>query len=196
MLLPLTAIVGFAGLAMAGCASEPMASVAYVDSKDMGLKAEVDQINTQVASLNTQVAEANRTAQLASAKADEASRKAAGDFQHHVLYSDDSIMFETAKADLSQDAQAKLTAFADKLKTDNQNVYIEIQGYTDSRGSPNYNMNLGEKRADSVQKYLADQGIPLYRMSTISYGEDKPKAPNDTSEGRDMNRRAALIVEN
>jgi outer membrane protein OmpA-like peptidoglycan-associated protein len=41
-----------------------------------------------------------------------------------------------------------------------------------------------------------DQGIPLYHMSTISFGKEKPKAPNDTANGRDMNRRAALVVEN
>ncbi len=196
LLLPLTAAAAFVGLAMAGCASEPMATVAYVDQKDSGLKSEIDSLNTQVSSLNTQVAQANATAQMASAKADEAGRKAAGDFEHRVLFTDDSIQFDTAKSDLSQDDQAKLTAFAEKLKTDNQNVYIEIQGHADGRGAPTYNMALGTKRADAVRRYLSDQGIPAYRMSTISFGEEKPKAPNDTSEGRDMNRRAVLVVEN
>src|ERR1700761_942132 len=113
-LLLLTAAVSFAGLAMAACESEPMATVAYVDMKDGGLKGEIDQLNSQVQTLNTQVAQANSTAQQASAKADEAGRKAAGDFAHHVLFTDDSIQFDTAKSDLSQDSQAKLTAFAEK----------------------------------------------------------------------------------
>jgi outer membrane protein OmpA-like peptidoglycan-associated protein len=195
-LLPVAAVAGLLGLSLAGCQSEPMATVAYVDMKDAALKGQIDQASSQIQTLNTQVAEAARTAQLASAKADEAGRKAAGDFQHHVLYSDDTIQFDTAKADLSQEDQTKLSAFADKIKSDNQNVYIEIQGFTDSRGSPNYNMALGEKRADAVRRYLMDQGIPLYHMSTISFGEEKPKAPNDTTEGRDMNRRAAVVVEN
>jgi outer membrane protein OmpA-like peptidoglycan-associated protein len=195
-LLLLTAVVSFAGLAMAACESEPMATVAYVDMKDGALKGDIDQLNTQVQSLNTQVAQANATAQQASAKADEAGRKAAGDFNHQVLFTDDTIQFETAKWDLSQENQTKLAAFADKLKSDNRNVYIEIQGHGDARGGENYNMSLGEKRAGTVQRYLIDQGIPLYRMSTISYGKDKPKAPNDTAEGREMNRRAVLVVEN
>jgi outer membrane protein OmpA-like peptidoglycan-associated protein len=193
--LLLTAAIAVAGLAMAACESEPMASVAYVDSKDTGLKGEIDQLNGQVQSLNTQVAAANATAQQASMKADEAGRKAAGDFAHQVLYTDDSIQFETGKSDLSQEDQTKLAAFADKLKSDNRNVYIEIQGFTDSKGGPKSNMSLGERRADAVQRYLLDQGIPLYRMSTISFGEEKPKAPNDTSEGREMNRRAVLVVQ-
>ncbi len=194
--LLLSAAIACTGLAMAACQSEPMASVAYVDMKDAGLKGEIDQVSGQVQTLNTQVAEANRTAQLASAKADEASRKAAGDFAHHVLFTDDSIQFETAKSDLSTDDQAKLTAFAEKIKSDNQNVYIEIQGHADSRGGNTYNMGLGAKRADAVRRYLMDQGIPLYHMSTISFGDDRPKAPNTTTEGRDMNRRAVLVVEN
>jgi outer membrane protein OmpA-like peptidoglycan-associated protein len=194
--LLLTAAIAIAGLGMAACESEPMASVAYVDSKDTGLKGEVDQLSSQVASLNTQVAAANAAAQQASMKADEAGRKAAGDFAHQVLFTDDTIQFETAKSDLSQEDQTKLTAFADKLKSDNQNVYIQIQGHGDAKGTPKYNMALGERRAEAVQRYLIDQGIPLHRMSTISYGEEKPKAPNDTPEGREMNRRAVLVVEN
>jgi outer membrane protein OmpA-like peptidoglycan-associated protein len=181
---------------MAACESEPMASVAYVDMKDAALKGQVDQLNGQVASLNTQVAEANRTAQLASTKADEAGRKAAGNFNHQVLFSDDTIQFETAKADLSQEDQTKLMAFAEKIKSDNQNVYIEIQGHADARGGSNYNMELGEQRADAVRRFLMDQGIPLYHMSTISFGKDKPKADNATKEGQEMNRRAVLVVEN
>jgi outer membrane protein OmpA-like peptidoglycan-associated protein len=194
--LLLTAAVSFAGLAMAACESEPMASVAYVDMKDSGLKAQADALNSQVASLNTQVAEVNRAAQQASAKADEAGRKAAGSFEHHVLFTDDSIQFDTNKADLSADNQAKLTAFAEKIKSDNQNVYIEIQGHGDSRGSAKLNLALGEKRADAVRRYLMDQGIPLYHMSTISYGEERPKGDNATKEGQDTNRRAVLVVEN
>jgi outer membrane protein OmpA-like peptidoglycan-associated protein len=195
-LLLLTAAVSFAGLAMAACESEPMASVAYVDMKDSGLKAQADQLNSQVASLNTQVAEVNRAAQQASAKADEAGRKAAGNFEHHVLFTDDSIQFDTNKSELSQDNQAKLTAFAEKIKSDNQNVYIEIQGHGDSRGSAKLNMALGEKRADAVRRYLMDQGIPLYHMSTISFGEERPKGDNATTQGQDVNRRAVLVVEN
>jgi outer membrane protein OmpA-like peptidoglycan-associated protein len=194
--LLLTAAIAFTGLAMAACESEPMASVAYVDMKTSGLKGEIDQLNGQVQTLNTQVAQANATAQQASAKADEAGRKAAGDFEHKVLFTDDSIMFDTSKSELSQEDQAKLTAFVQKLKTDNQNVYIEIQGHADNRGNPGYNMALGARRADAVRRYLVDQGVPTYRLSTISYGEEKPKGPNDTAQGRDMNRRAVLVVEN
>jgi outer membrane protein OmpA-like peptidoglycan-associated protein len=194
--LLLTAAVSFAGLAMAACESEPMASVAYVDMKDGGLKGNVDQLASQVQTLNTQVAQANAAAQQASAKADEAGRKAAGNFEHHVLFTDDSIQFDTNKAELSADNQAKLMAFAEKIKSDNQNVYIEIQGHGDSRGSAKLNMALGEKRADAVRRYLMDQGIPLYHMSTISFGEERPKGDNATTEGQDVNRRAVLVVEN
>ena len=194
--LPLTAAAAFVGLTMAGCASEPMATVAYVDMKDSALKADLDAANSQIASLHTQVAEANQAAQLASSKADEAGRKAAGDFNHHVLFTDDSITFDTNKWALSQENQAKLTAFAEKIKSDNQNVYIEIQGHGDYRGSADRKLVLGERRANTVRRYLMDQGIPLYHMSAISYGEERPKAANGTAEGHEANRRAVLVVEN
>jgi outer membrane protein OmpA-like peptidoglycan-associated protein len=195
-LLLISAAVACTGLAMAGCQSEPMATVAYVDMKANGLMGQIDQLNGQVQTLNTQVAQANSTAQQASAKADEASRKAAGNFEHSVLYTDDSIRFDTSKSDLSQEDQANLMAFAQKLKTDNQNVYIEIQGHADSRGTNAYNMALGGRRAESVRRFLSDQGVPTWRMSTISLGDEKPKAPNDTPDGKAMNRRAVLVVEN
>ena len=81
-----------------------------------------------------------------------------------------------------------------RLKSENKNVYLEIQGYTDSTGTPDYNDKLGEARAEAVRKYLNQQGIALNRMATISYGQEQPVAPNDTREGRAQNRRVAIVV--
>ena len=98
--------------------------------------------------------------------------------------SDDSVKFPTDVHALSPEAQQRLNELADKLKMENQNVYLEIQGHTDARGSADYNDKLGEERADAVRRYLNQQGVALNRMSTISYGKDSPVAPNDTSQGR------------
>jgi len=193
--LLLTAAIVFAGLTMSACATED-----YVDQHDAALKAElsgrIDQVNSQVEALNGQVANANSTAQAANAKAEEAASQAKGNFDHHVLFSDDSILFDTNKWALSQENQSKLAAFAEKIKNDNQNVYIEIQGHGDSRGSKAHNAMLGEKRADAVRRYLMDQGIPLYHMTTISFGEERPTSTNATAQGQQENRRAVLVVEN
>jgi len=74
-------------------------------------------------------------------------------------------------------------------------AFIEIQGHTDSIGSESYNLELGYKRAESAMRYLnMEQGIPLFRMNVISYGEFKPIADNATKEGRAQNRRVTLVA--
>jgi outer membrane protein OmpA-like peptidoglycan-associated protein len=104
------------------------------------------------------------------------------------------VKFPVNVHQLSPEAQARLTEFAQKLKGENQNVYLEIQGHTDSRGSEELNERLGAERAEAVRRFLNQQGIALNRMSTISYGKDSPVAPNDTPEGRAQNRRVVIIV--
>ncbi len=68
-------------------------------------------------------------------------------------------------------------------------ITVSIEGHTDSIGSDAYNMGLGQRRADSVESYLVAQGISACRLSTVSFGEGKPAASNDTEEGRAQNRR-------
>lgn len=74
-------------------------------------------------------------------------------------------------------------------------INVRIEGNTDSVGSDAYNMDLGQRRADSVESYLVSKGVSASRLSTVSHGESKPAASNDTAEGRAENRRVELIVE-
>ena len=90
--------------------------------------------------------------------------------------------------------QTSLSAFAQKLLSDNQDVYLEIEGHADSRGDPASNNAHGMKRAVATRDFVAQQGIPLHRMSVVSYGEIKPAASNDTAEGQAANRRASIVV--
>jgi OOP family OmpA-OmpF porin len=76
-----------------------------------------------------------------------------------------------------------------------QSTNVRIEGNTDSIGSDAYNMKLGQRRADSVESYLVGKGIAASRLSSVSYGETKPVASNDTDEGRAQNRRVDLVVE-
>ena len=76
-----------------------------------------------------------------------------------------------------------------------QSINVRIEGHTDSVGSDAYNMKLGQRRADSVESYLVGKGISASRLSTVSFGETKPIASNDTAEGRAQNRRVDLVVE-
>jgi outer membrane protein OmpA-like peptidoglycan-associated protein len=139
--------------------------------------------------------EAGSKAEKAGTRADEAYTLAKGKLLYSVVISEVAGQFALSKSDLSDGAKKTLDELATKLKSENANVYLEIQGHTDSTGSEEYNLVLGQRRADAVRQYLnAADGIPLHKMSVISFGESKPIADNGTREGRAQNRRVEIRV--
>jgi peptidoglycan-associated lipoprotein len=74
------------------------------------------------------------------------------------------------------------------------NVKIQIEGHCDERGTTEYNVALGERRANSTKRYLLSLGIPADHLSTISYGEEKPVDPGHTEDAWAKNRRAHFII--
>jgi len=160
-----------------------------------------DYVNKHVAVVQDQVhehdahlAQLDQNTQAALDRATAAGKLAEGKFDYSLVMSDDSAHFPVSGSELSPDETARLTDFATKLKGDNKNVYLEIQGYTDSTGSPQGNYRLGADRAEAVRRYLSQQGVALNRMSTISYGQDNPVASNDNRAGRAQNRRVVVVV--
>ena len=115
---------------------------------------------------------------------------------YEVVLSQDQGDFKFGNADLPDGAREEIDRLAGQLKSDApKNVYIEIEGHTDATGEPEVNERLGLERAEGVKRYLHESHqIPLHRMNTISYGEEKPVAPNDTREGRAQNRRVVVRV--
>jgi outer membrane protein OmpA-like peptidoglycan-associated protein len=114
---------------------------------------------------------------------------------YEVTLSEDQGNFKFGSADLPDEAKARLDDVVNKLKADPQNVFIEIEGHTDNVGSTLGNERLGMERAETVKRYLYEQHqIPLHKMNVISFGEEKPVAPNNTRDGRAMNRRVVLKV--
>ena len=112
-----------------------------------------------------------------------------------VTLSEDQGNFKFGGADLPDEAKARLDQMISELKTTPQNIYIEIEGHTDSVGSAELNEHLGLERADAVKRYLYEQHqVPLHKINVISYGEDKPVAPNNTRDGRAQNRRVVVKV--
>jgi OOP family OmpA-OmpF porin len=81
------------------------------------------------------------------------------------------------------------------VMNEHPSINVSVEGHTDSVGSDQYNLGLGQRRADSVESYLVSRGISASRLSTVSHGESKPVASNDTAEGRAENRRVELIVQ-
>jgi outer membrane protein OmpA-like peptidoglycan-associated protein len=112
-----------------------------------------------------------------------------------VTLSEDQGNFRFGNADLPDEAKARLDQMIGQLKTNTQAVFIEIEGHTDNVGSNTLNERLGLERADAVKRYLYEQHqVPLHKINVISYGEEKPVAPNNTREGRAQNRRVVVKV--
>jgi outer membrane protein OmpA-like peptidoglycan-associated protein len=207
-----TAVVGIAMVAMAlglsGCATktyvqEQVGQAAKVSDTKIGeVQKQVEASQMDVAGLkksdadqNQKIAQLSDTAKDALARAQEAGKLAKGKFLYEVTLTDESVKFGFNRSELSAEAKAALDAFAKKLLAENKNVYVEVQGHTDSIGSAEYNLSLGQARAEAVMRYLNMQhGFPLHRMNAISYGSGKPIADNKSSKGRGQNRRVALVV--
>lgn len=103
-----------------------------------------------------------------------------------------TIYFDYDKAQLSSDARKKLAQNADWIKS-NSGYTVQVEGHTDERGSVEYNLALGERRAKSVRAYLESLGIDGKRMTIISYGEEKPIDPSHEESAWSKNRRANFV---
>ena len=149
-----------------------------------------------------------RAAAEAKRKADEAKRKAEADAaetakkqssahacqdQLMATASESGINFGRASADLAKSSSPTLDKLA-KIANSCPDTRIEISGHTDSEGIPERNNPLSERRAKAVLDYLTNSGVEASRLSSSGYGADRPKATNDTAEGRAINRRIEFAV--
>ncbi|MEN3974047.1 OmpA family protein [Emcibacter sp. SYSU 3D8] len=172
-------------LLLGGCATEK-----YVDQKVAALEAQVnaqDQARgQQISTLDVRVAAVEQAAREAMERANAAAR---GKFAYSVVATVDVGPFKVGGSTLTDDGKAKLSNLAGQLKSANRGVSIEVQGYTDESGSAAANYKLGWQRAETVRRFLGQQGVPLRHMASISYGEDA-----QTPGGRKENRRVVVVV--
>jgi len=155
----------------------------------------LDDQELKIGEVSLALDEASQTAREAFERAQKAGKLAEGKLLFETVLSDENVRFDFDQADLGADARAALDSFAAQLITANEQIYIEIQGHTDSTGEESYNLELGYERAQAVLRYLnMRHGLPLHRTSAISYGESAPVADNSTREGRAKNRRVVLVV--
>jgi outer membrane protein OmpA-like peptidoglycan-associated protein len=158
------------------------------------VESQVEQTQTKVREHDQKITELDKTTRDALERAQAAGKLAEGKFVYSLVLSDDAVKFPVDGHELSKEAMEKLDDFAGRLKTENKNVYLEIQGHTDATGSDMYNYKLGEERAEAVRRYLNQKGVALNRMSTISYGKTEPVEDNKTKDGRAKNRRVVVVV--
>lgn len=103
-----------------------------------------------------------------------------------------TVFFEFDSATLSAETRKTLADNADWLKR-NANATVQIEGHCDSRGSVEYNLALGERRALAVRSYLVSLGIDVTRLPVLSMGEEKPIAMGDSDDAYAKNRRAHFV---
>jgi OOP family OmpA-OmpF porin len=105
-----------------------------------------------------------------------------------------TVTFKVNSAVLSDDAKRTLDGIAGTVASQKSGFMVEIQGFTDSTGSEAYNNTLSERRAEVVKRYLVSKNVPLYRISIVGLGEEKPVADNKTRQGREQNRRVEVRI--
>jgi outer membrane protein OmpA-like peptidoglycan-associated protein len=148
---------------------------------------------------------ANTRAEAANARANEVSKEvntrvdevvaSSRRLVYEVTLSEDQGNFRFGRTELPDEAKSRLDSLVGQLKSDPKGIYIEIEGHTDNVGSKELNDRLGLERAETVKRYLYEQHqVPLHKINVISYGEDKPVAPNRTRQGRSQNRRVVVRI--
>jgi len=105
-----------------------------------------------------------------------------------------TITFDVNKANLSNEAKRSLDRIASDNPEQRTGYMLEVQGFTDTTGSEQYNIGLSQRRAEAVERYLVSKNVPLFRISIVGLGKDNPVADNKTAQGRAQNRRVEVRV--
>ncbi len=192
--------VGILLSGMTGCVTEEYVKdqIAVIDTQIGEVRKKTEVNRMEIASLKKsadQMRKHSKTVQEAMSRAEEAHKLAKGKLLYEATISGESAYFGFDESSLSDEARMCLEVFAGVVKTENKNVYIEIQGHTDNIGTEEHNLKLGQARAEGVMRYLhMEHGIPLHRMNAFSYGESKPVVDNSTPSNRAKNRRVMIVV--
>jgi peptidoglycan-associated lipoprotein len=164
-------------------------------------EARIGEVDQKAQAAGQSAAQAGKRADDARAAADavnaraDAIERASKRLVYEVTLSEDKGGFKFGKAAMPDEAKADLDQLVQQLKSNPNGAYIEIEGHTDNTGSKELNYKLGLERAEAVKRYLYEQHqVPLHKISVISYGEEKPIAPNNTKAGRAQNRRVVIKV--
>jgi peptidoglycan-associated lipoprotein len=165
--------------------------ITEVDSKAAAANDSASKANAAAAEAANRATEVGRTAETRATSIEGEMRK----LIFETVLSEDRGEFKLGKADLPPDATGAIDTMVNQLKADKKAVWVEIEGHTDSTGDKKLNEQLGLNRAEAVKRYLYEKHqIPLHKINVISYGEEKPVAPNNTRAGRAQNRRVVIKV--
>ena len=165
--------------------------ITEVDSKAAAAGESANKANAAAAEAANRAVEVGKTAETRAAGIEAETRK----LIFETVLSEDRGQFKLGKAELPEDATAAIDNMVNTLKADKKALWVEIEGHTDNVGDAKYNESLGLLRAEAVKRYLYEKHqVPLHKINVISYGEEKPVAPNKTRDGRAQNRRVVIKV--
>jgi outer membrane protein OmpA-like peptidoglycan-associated protein len=154
----------------------------------------ITEVDTKAQQAGQRADEARAAADAVNTRAD-AIEKASKRIVYEVVLSEDKGNFKFGKATMPDESKADIDQLVQKLKAEPNGAYIEIEGHTDNRGTNLVNYRLGLERAENVKRYIYEQHqVPLHKINVISFGEEKPIAPNNTKDGRAQNRRVVIKV--
>ena len=180
-----------ASLAAGGCKKKPVVAPAPVVNQD-SINAEnarrAEQARLEQMRRDSLAREQSRADSIRAAR--EGTNRAVADARATIT---NPVMFEFDKSDLTADDVARLDAKIPLLNV-NPDLRIRVAGHTDSRGSDEYNMALGQRRAASAKRYLTQHGISTGRIETVSFGEERPVATGDDENSMAQNRRAEFEI--
>jgi peptidoglycan-associated lipoprotein len=188
-LIVILGMICLASLLAWGCATKSfvLQKTDEVDAKTKANKAKIDKLETDLSATDAKADQALSEARKALKKAEEA----AGYVNYGVI-GEREINFDFDRFDLTLSAKDILDDIGATMQG-NPALIMEIEGHCDNTGPENYNLALGQRRTESVKRYLADRfGIAIHRFFQISHGEYKPKELNDSRSGREANRRAVV----
>jgi len=165
-----------------------------VDQRAAAAGQSARQANDAATAANSAASAANNAAKAVDTKVDTMD-KANRRLVYEVVLNEDQGNFKFGKSALPDEAKQAIDQMVAQIKQDPKNIYFEIEGHTDSIGDKTTNERIGLERAEAVKRYLYEQyQIPLHKMNVISYGKEKPVAPNKTKAGRAQNRRVVIKV--
>jgi outer membrane protein OmpA-like peptidoglycan-associated protein len=171
------------------------ASQAATNQKIESVASQVEDLQQKQQQTDIRLDQLSQSAQEALKRAQEAGVLAKGKVVFEQSFSEDRVKFKLDSYELDQNAKSALDEFANRVKGLTSQYFVEVQGHTDDTGGERYNDELGQRRADSVRRYLSrEHKLPLNRMSTISYGDTLPVESNKSKAGRTANRRVVLVV--
>jgi outer membrane protein OmpA-like peptidoglycan-associated protein len=165
------------------------------DSRAGAAAREAARANEQAATANTAATQAQAVGEKGIAKAGEVETSLntrVENLNNFQMASSSTVLFDLGMSVLTDAAKQELDGFAGKVGS-LKNYAVEVQGFTDSTGDPQLNLELSRKRAAAVVRYLTlDKKIPLFRVQTLGYGEENPSGDNKTRDGRKENRRVEV----